>query len=301
MKLYTLFILLAVLYLAPTTAHKQVNVGKLLFHSGCQTCHEVSKGGFADAEPALGLNGDFDQILKRTEFTHFVDSVTGLRTPSLLFSANNINPLTGGELGNAGFNSTNSFEELKAFNKLNDSTLPGLETQVLVAITRHKIDYTKILERYPSINKALVDQYGANDSVAIAFAIADYERSLMPDKAPLLLGEGYSNKGLKAYRNQCASCHGYNGEGNTTLALKSTVSPFLGRYRLTKDSADLNIVKAPQLYNLADAPCYFHSCETISLSEAIEQCAEVHNAKCSKVLISFVEEALYDATLERYK
>jgi len=133
------------------------------------------------------------------------------------------------------------------------------------------------------------------DFAVVKSAISIFEQSLLTNENNVnkyIRGQDVkiNYKGLQLFDVNCASCHMQN-----TLSKKIGNSDFEGRFRLTKDSVDFGIVKAPRLENIKDSPGFFHNDEEVTLYRAIKRhdlelsFREIHKIK------SFITNDLHDS------
>lgn len=175
---------------------------------------------------------------------------------------------------------------------LREGGVPTLEMQVLVPIQEHNefnhniVEIAKLLNEDSSyVTMSLAAYNRKPDPFVITRALANYERTFISGnsrydqyafqgkKKALTPTEQNGMKLFFSDRLKCGSCHGgfnftnYSIENNGALANYSD----LGRFRFSKDSADLAKFKVPSLRNVGLTAPYMHNGQITSLEEVIEQ------------------------------
>ena len=166
--------------------------------------------------------------------------------------------------------------------------VPTLEMQILVPIQEHNEFNSNILtiadrlnedEEYIQMSK---DAYGRiPDPYVITRSIATFERTLVSGDSPYdksLRGDASLSvsqlRGMALFfsnNTNCSGCHSgfnftkYYFENNGLYAIYEDV----GRYRLTRDSADLSVFKVPSLRNVELTAPYMHDGSIPDLSGVI--------------------------------
>ena len=322
----------------------------------CATCHIPSAGfrpgaaqGVADGGFGYGLNGE--ERKKHPLYPATTIDAQGIRPLSVLNVAYVTNTLWNGQFGSNDVNE--GLEALWEDNpdlEVNKLGFSGLESQNIEGLHLHRM----------VVNKEVLDSYGYTpyfDNVfpefsdeerygtkAASFAISAYLRSLITNKAPFqdwlkgnkqAMNNSEKNGALVFFnKGKCATCHrgkSFSAMNFYALGVKDLYEAGglntsaddkknLGRGGFTKQEEDLYKFKVPQLYNLRNAPHYFHGSSKYSLPEVIdyfdagipenpnvpvEQIAPnftqlnlTENEK--KDLLAFLENALYDPEIDRY-
>ncbi len=291
-----------------------LQLGELLFHNpqatlqgSCASCHKVEKAGFGLTQFPIGNRGDFDVIL-----SHYQDGVNidvqDVKTPATANCYETDIALWSGALGAKGINKDVSKMKLASFKEQNALGLDGIYTQVFVGGDVHNI--TPMIENCKDVpfwdekaNKAFGNKLSIyNGSIAIGM----YEKSQVTSQSNFqrwLRGESeklHSEQGFKIFLEKCESCHTGSQFGGNVIAEKIGKSDFQGRFILTGDINDLDMVKAPQLYNMKDSPTYFHSSEPITLFRAIKRHGLTTTSETWKVR-SFLVNDCHDDSMQRYK
>lgn len=291
-----------------------LQAGMLGFHApspvlkgSCAGCHKVAKAGFSDERFPSGNQGLFDELRSRFDNSVVMDK-PDLRTPPIINSYTVVNSLTGGELGVGGFNENVPFDQLAGFKNQNALGFDGIYTQCMVGLDAHFLDPLVESCKADTLFQRLISKGFKNGEVSkltLSVAIGMYEKSITTSESNFQLylrNEGHlkSPEGWDIFKVHCMDCHSGPAFGNEKLSMKIGESDFKGRFRLTGNVADIDIVKVPQLYNLKDAPGMFHNAEPITIYQAIKK----HNIELSykerKAVAKFVEKDLYDPNLERY-
>lgn len=273
----------------------------------CGSCHVPSAGfrpgaaqGVADGGIGFGQNGEGRDKLNIYEEWEL--DVQGVRPLSVLNVAYVENTTWNGRFGSQGVNvGTEDRWELDHALALNKEGFAALETQNMEGLDVHRMDITEeVLDVYgyrPYFDAAFAnwadsDRYSKK---AAAFAISAYLRTLMTNKAPFqeyLKGEKQKlseqeKRGAIAFfgKAKCFHCHKDKNLGaNDFYALgvndlyqagrvfnTSEDDPRnLGRGEYSGRSEDMFKFKIPQLYNLGDAPFYFHGSSKTDLKSVVE-------------------------------
>ncbi|MBO0931466.1 cytochrome-c peroxidase [Fibrella aquatilis] len=259
----------------PTTA---VALGKLLFFDpilsgnqqvSCASCHKP-EFAFADNMPlSVGINGNF----------------TSRNTPSVMYTGKQLHFFWDGRVG--------SLEE-QAINPITNSREMNLPLDKIVGRLKKNPFYLKafdaVFQADPDINN-------------LSTALADFQRSLSTyDSAYDRFTRGDIDamseaavRGLNAYlTSNCKECHGIEGDfamdkfANIGL-YKRMGKDDVGRFAISRDSADLGKFKVPNLRNIALTAPYMHDGSVSSLREVIEFYNDsVHFSKSINV-----DEAMY--------
>ncbi len=136
---------------------------------------------------------------------------------------------------------------------------------------------------YPEWFMSILKQEITRES--IAFAIAEYERSLETSDTPFddyMGGDStyMSESAIRGHelfvseRSKCFECHfspDFTGDEFRNIGLYDGVKyTDVGRFAVTKDSADIGKFKTPQLRNVAITPPYMHDGSFKTLEEVID-------------------------------
>ena len=323
----------------------------------CATCHIAEAGfrpgnfqGIADGGKGFGLNGE-----DRVRDPNYIDSeldVQSARPLSMTNVAYVKNTFWNGQFGSQGANvGTEAVWDLREDTQRNHLGFEAIETQNFEGIESHRI----------LITKDLIDLYGYTDLFDESFpnlteeqkysnyggslAISAYIRTILTNEAPF-------QNWLKGNRNalsfeekkggilffgkaNCSDCHYRTNLGSLEfLALGVTDMDQIpsyntdasdrrnkGRGGFTLKEEDNYKFKVPQLYNMSDAPFYFHGASKRSLDELIDykNLAQTENPRVAQEILSekfvplnlsddekkylkaFLEKSLRDPNLVRYK
>jgi len=166
--------------------------------------------------------------------------------------------------------------------------VPTLEMQILVPIQEHNEFNTNILTIADRLNED--DEYvqmslNAYDRVpnpyVITRAIATFERTLVSGNSSYdqnLRGESSLSasalRGLALFfsdKTNCSTCHAGFNFTNYTFENNGLYEEYedVGRFRLTRDSADLSVFKVPSLRNVELTGPYMHDGSKPDLSSVI--------------------------------
>lgn len=272
----------------------------------CASCHLPTAGfrpgtaqGVADGGVGFGFNGD--GRVKSREYEESEIDVQSARPLSLVNVAFVSNTMWNGQFGSTEVNiGTEDVWDMREDTELNRLGLTGIETTNIDGLRVHRI----------TINKDLLDQYGYTTMFDDAFpevgpterytrfqaslAISAYIRTILSDEAPFqqwLKGDNNAmslneKKGgiLFFGKARCSNCHFRPNLGSLefhALGVKDMYqSPSfntaesdrrnLGRGGFTLNEEDNFKFKVPQLYNLDDAPFFFHGSSKRTLEEVME-------------------------------
>lgn len=287
-------------------------LGKLSFHipasahGSCASCHKIQNGGYSLEPLPVGNAGIFDIMYKDVNPSHRID-LPDLKTPAVVNVCFSENALSGAELGSSGFNSEVDRQLLSDFKNQNDKGFDGVFTQVDVGFDAHDIStIVALLKDLQGIDSLCNIAFGEEVSeLSIISAIGIYEKSIVANEAPLQkflrgeIDELYSPKGFELFKSKCANCHAPPALG-FTLSQKIGESDFAGRFRMTKDSLDIGVLKTPGLYNVWQSPAMFHNAEEITVYQAIKRHDLGLTPKELRALRSFIRFDLTDPNLKRY-
>ena len=305
--------------------------------------------GIADGGIGFGQNGEFREV--NPEYNENEIDAQGARPLSLLNVAFVTNTFWNGQFGageiNEGTEDRWNDEDRTSINELGMS---GIECQNVEGLDVHRMNMTR----------ELADELGYTVLFDLAFpdvksserytlytaslAISAYIRTLLPNKAPfqewlkgdyLALTDAEKRGAILFFGNaRCYTCHsgpGFNamefyalgvndmyqtGGLNTSKEDKRN----LGRGGFTGRAEDLYKFKVPQLYNLGDAPFFFHGSSKETLGEVIDYfdnaVPENPNVPVGQIsskfrpiglsaqdkqdLLAFLQNALRDPYLNRY-
>lgn len=272
----------------------------------CASCHLPTAGfrpgtaqGVADGGIGFGFNGD--GRVKNREYEEDELDVQSARPLSLINVAYVTNTFWNGQFGATGVNeNTEEVWNQREDTKLNQIGYHGIETQNIEGLKAHRI----------TINKDLLDKYGYTTMFDAAFpsvnpteryqrfyaslAVSAYIRTILSDEAPFqnwLKGDDNAmtldeKKGAIVFfgKANCTNCHFRPNLGSLefhALGVKDMYqSPSfntkesdrrnLGRGGFTLNPDDNFKFKVPQLYNLDDAPFFFHGSSKRTLEEVID-------------------------------
>ncbi|MEM1123081.1 MAG: cytochrome c peroxidase [Bacteroidota bacterium] len=261
----------------------------------CATCHVPEAGfrpgavqGVADGGVGFGRNGEARGML--SVYEEWELDVQSVRPLSVLNVAYVKNTTWNGRFGSEGVNK--GMEHIWQTDHdlvVNEQGFAALESQNIEGLTLHRMDITEeVLDDFgyrPYFDAAfkgwpVPERYGKR---AAAFAISAYLRTLLSNQAPFqdyLKGDkkrltGQEKRGALLFfgKAKCYHCHkeknlGANEfyalgvkdlyENATTFNTTASDPMNLGRANFSTESADQYKFKIPQLYNLGDAPFYFH-------------------------------------------
>jgi len=323
----------------------------------CASCHVPSAGfrpgsvqGIADGGIGFGMNGE--NRSKLAAYQEEEMDVQGVRPLSVLNVAYVENTTWNGRFGGAGVNiGTEDRWAIDSALHVNEKGFAALESQNIEGLEVHRMEITaEVLDDYgyrPYFDAAFgemetTDRYSKTNA---AFAISAYLRTLLANEAPF---QSYLKGNLNAMTDQekrgalvfftdakCFHCHkeknlgandfyalGVNDLYQTGLAFNTSAADQrnLGRGEYSGKEVDKYKFKIPQLYNLADAPFYFHGSSKTTLTEVVEyfndaipENANVPTEQIARQfrpleltpqqvsdLTAFLETGLRDSNLERY-
>lgn len=307
----------------PITAEK-VELGRMLYHDpsfgmnpkknlgagtfSCASCH-FAQGGFA-ARKAQGIGegglGTSDVGRERTASAFYESNsidVQPIKSPSTLNVAYQQLMLWNGQFGGVGVNLGTEPQWTPGTPKENNNLgFEGVETQAIAGIEVHRLKYNEALitqfEYKGYFDEAFADvEVGERyTNLTAALAIAAYERTLLPNKAPFqnwLRGNSsaMTKKQIEGAilffgESNCTGCHtgpalskmeftaiGMNDlyqSAETTFRTSADNAENMGRGGFTKNEADMFKFKIPQLYNLHDSPFYGHGASFTDLFDVIK-------------------------------
>ena len=303
--------------------HEKIELGKMLFHEtafstlspfpeaqktfSCATCHHAEAGfqsglrqGIGDGGVGFGFLGE--GRMPNPDCAKELMDVHQIKTPTVINVAYQGNLMWGGEFGSSGMNL--DYDHLWDDNGPLETNKLGYEGAEVQAIAGMNLHHLSIDERSVEANnytqyfdKAFPDLPATEryTSVTAGLAIAAYERSLLPNKAPFqrwlngdvtaMSSDQIQGALLFFGKANCTDCHtgpslslmdfkavGFaNLEGTDIIkGNQSSPSNILGRGGFTGKQEDLYAYKIPQLYNLKNAVYYGHGASFNSIREVIE-------------------------------
>jgi len=328
----------------------------------CGSCHLPSAGmrpgapqGVADGGVGYGVNGE--SRLKEGAYQESDLDVQSARPLSLINVAFVTNTFWNGQFGGGGSNvGTEGVWDLLEETELNHLGYEAIETQNFEGILTHRIQ----------VNKELLDKYGYTElfdeafpdiqveqrytQFAASLALSAYIRSIVSDQAPFqdwLKGDHdamsiQEKEGAALFfgKARCANCHFEKNLGSgefhalgvkdmyqrTSYNASSSDRRNLGRGGFTRNQEDNYKFRVPALYNIGDAPFYFHGASKLSLEEVLdykvkavsenervdddilsekflplyENGEQILSEEDKKALLAFLRVSLRDPNLERY-
>ena len=322
----------------------------------CATCHVPTAGfrpgrhqGIADGGVGFGENGEFREL--NPEYNEDEIDAQGARPLSVLNVAYVTNTFWNGQFGaghiNEGTESRWNHEDATDINELG---MLGPEVQNIEGLEVHRMEMTEELAEELGYRVLFDLAFGdvprnerySNHSTAMA--LSAYIRTLLPNRAPFqdwLKGDynamsDSEKRGAILFFNEarCYTCHyspGLNSmefhalgvyDLHQTGGLNTSEDDrrHLGRGGFTGKAEDLYKFKVPQLYNLADAPFFFHGSSKETLEEVVDYkdlaTGENPNVPTGQIsdkfrpiglsdaekqdLLEFLKKALRDPYLNRY-
>ncbi len=323
----------------------------------CGSCHVPSAGfrpggvqGIADGGIGFGYNGE--NRTKLAAYRDFEMDVQGVRPLSVLNVAFVENTTWNGRFGSTGVNvGTEDRWELDPALHVNEAGFAALESQNIEGLEVHRMEITEeVLDDYGY--RTHFDAAFSEDEESeryskknAAFAISAYLRTLLSNQAPFqeylkgnkeAMSEQEKRGALVFFSDaKCYHCHkeknlganefyalGVNDLYQTGVAFNTSAEDKrnLGRGEYSGDPIDNHKFKIPQLYNLADAPFYFHGSSKYTLKEVVhyfnDAIPENENVPTEQIarqfkplnltdqqvedLTVFLETGLRDPNLNRY-
>ncbi|MEC9477368.1 MAG: cytochrome c peroxidase [Planctomycetota bacterium] len=138
------------------------------------------------------------------------------------------------------------------------------------------------LIQFPNYESLFQMAFGTPDITGerIAFAIATYERTLLPDQTPLdafIAGDSSALtqaqiNGMNVFLNNCLPCHGgpFLSNGNFHDIGVRPENEDVGRFEVTGNPNDIGRFKTPPLRNVELRAPYFHNGGKMTLEEVVE-------------------------------
>ena len=306
----------------PLTPEK-IALGQLLFHetglmkfparpqgqesASCASCHHASAGFQANrfqgiGEGGVGFGSAGEGRIPDPTYPEAIRDTQPIRTPSAMNGAYQLNHHWNGQFGATGANiGTESQWTPGTSVGRNSLGFQGIETQAIAGMSIHRL----------AMDKTIADEFGYTSMFDAAFptepigtrytlitaglAIAAYERTLLPSRAPWQLwlkGDLQAmtepqKTGAELFfgKAKCFNCHSgpalsennfravgfrdlyQRGDANNANA---NVMENKGRGGFTGRPQDNFKFKTPQLYNLADSPHYGHGSSIFAVREVIE-------------------------------
>ncbi|MBT8219282.1 MAG: hypothetical protein KJP00_05645 [Bacteroidia bacterium] len=273
----------------------------------CASCHLPTAGfrpgaaqGIADGGVGYGSNGEL-----RTKFISYEPTdidAQGIRALSVLNVGFVSNTFWNGQFGSNDINvgTEDRWDEVEGAH-VNYTGFKGLEAQNIEGVKAHRMSTNRevmerlgYLEMYNAAFPDFPEESRFTDTTA-SFALSAYLRTLLADEAPFqkwLKGKksamtDQQKRGAVVFfdKANCVSCHsgkafsavnfyalGVNDlyQRGGTFGTSAEDIRNLGRGGFTGLSEDMHKFKVPQLYNLGDAPFFFHGSSKFSLEEVVE-------------------------------
>lgn len=308
--------------LNPLTTEK-IALGKLLYHEtglgiaplkeigsatySCASCHLAAAGfqagrvqGIGEGGIGIGIKGEGRS--KAPAYQGEDLDVQPIRSPSTLNVAYQRNMLWNGQFGATGMNAGTESQWTPGTPKeKNHLGYEGVEVQAIAGLEVHRMVANKELMMelgYKAMFDEVFSDWPEDKRYSLettGLAIAAYERTLLPDRAPFqrwLRGEYAAMSDMEKEgailffgKAQCASCHNgpaLNSEAFYALGMKDldqsgeevfATGPsdvaHRGRGGFTGRDSDLYKFKVPQLYNLKDSPFYGHGGSLYTIREVV--------------------------------
>ncbi|TXE06372.1 cytochrome-c peroxidase [Seonamhaeicola algicola] len=337
----------------PITQAK-VNLGKLLYHEtglaksptqtegmntySCASCHHVDAGFQSGIKQGIGEGGfgfgyKGQSRVMASSYTSDKIDVQPIRTPSVLNVAYQDVMLWNGQFGATGTNANTQASWTPNTPKAeNNLGFEGVEIQAIAGLNVHRLsideNFIKTTE-YKTLFDAAFPKVSLNkrySRINAGLAIAAYERTLLPNKAPFQMWlkgsfEAMSDEELLGAsiffgKGQCYTCHsgpGLNGMGFHALGMNdlsgNNVAGIVdeatqkGRGGFTGNSADDYKFKTPQLYNLKDVNFLGHGGSFSSVKDVViyknNAVKENENVPTSKLSAQFTPLGLTEAEIEQ--
>lgn len=323
----------------------------------CASCHIPEAGfrpggpqGIADGGTGFGVNGE--NRLKNTRYKDNEIDIQSARPLALLNVAYVTNTFWNGQMGSKGVNvGTDNVWQNDPGSARNNLGYEALETQNIEGLIVHRIatdkasfdkfGYTKMFDEvFPDIN---VDQ--RYSLLTTSLALSAYIRSITTSQAPFqnwLRGDqdamtSDEKEGAMLFfgKARCANCHyeknlgsmEFQALGVKDMYQRPSFNAFksdkrnLGRGGFTQKEEDMFRFRVPTVYNVSDAPFFFHGASKQTLDEvidykiaAISENPNVSNDRLSEKfkaldlskderskLLQFLRRGLRDPNLIRYK
>lgn len=272
-----------------------------------ESVHPGLDGSFATPDDVLGSLGVVNQDCAGTVISvpHFGETrqVTGRRTPTMIAAAFSptlfwdgratsqfVDPETGtvaipsgGALESQSLGPIMSLAEMSCDTRTWADVTTKLQTVTPMALaTNLPADMSQALLMFPTYPDLFQNAFGTNVISArrIAFALASYQRTLIPDQTPydsLMPGSGpglmtpLQMQGLMLFRSNCLPCHD-GGEFSDHLFHNIGVRPVsedTGRGAITGNPAHNGQFRTPTLRNVKLRAPFFHNGGKSTLAEVL--------------------------------
>lgn len=323
----------------------------------CASCHIPTAGfrpgraqGIADGGLGYGVNGE--NRVKNRDYEGEELDAQGARPLTLINVAFVSNTFWNGQFGGGGVNQgTEDLWDLREDTHLNDLGFAAIETQNMEGVKSHRISFDKdVLDTYGYTE--MFDEVFADVPVSERYshftgslALSAYIRTIIGNKAPFqewLKGDDFAmsieeKRGAVLFfgKARCNNCHYQQNLGSVEFHALGVndmhqIPSFntseddrrnLGRGGFTLNRADNYKFKVPGIYNLADAPFFFHGSSARTIDEVLDYkiAAQSENPSVAQHLISekflplnlseeeksdlyaFLEKSLRDPDLIRYQ
>lgn len=323
----------------------------------CASCHIPTAGfrpgraqGIADGGMGYGSNGE--NRVKNRDYDGDELDAQGARPLTLINVAYVTNTFWNGQFGGGDVNEgTEDLWHLREDTELNELGFAAIETQNMEGVRSHRISFEKeVLDQFGYTE--MFDEVFADVPVSQRYshftgslALSAYIRTIIGNKAPFqewLKGDDRAmsieeKQGAVLFfgKARCNNCHYKQNLGSVEFHALGVndmhqIPSFntseddrrnLGRGGFTLNRADNFKFKVPGLYNLADAPFFFHGSSARTLEEAIDYkiLAQSENPNIPQRLLSekflplnlteeersnlilFLEKSLRDPDLIRYQ
>lgn len=323
----------------------------------CATCHIPEAGfrpgapqGVADGGEGFGINGE--NRLRVREYGENDLDVQSARPLSLINVAFVTNTFWNGQFGGAGVNTgTEDVWDLHEDTEDNHLGYEAIETQNFEGLKTHRIQVTRELadqlgytemfnEAFPEMDES--ERYSR---FSASLAISAFIRTINSSQAPFqdfirgnhdAMSEEEKHGAILFFgKARCSNCHYEKNLGSMEFHALGVKDMFqrpsfnasaedrrnLGRGGFTLDEDDNFKFRVPQLYNLADAPFYFHGASKLALNDVIDyklaaqsENNRVANDRLSEkfkpvdlsegeksALLQFLSRSLRDPNLVRFK
>lgn len=323
----------------------------------CASCHIPSAGfrpgraqGIADGGIGYGVNGE--NRVKNRDYQGEELDAQGARPLTLINVAFVSNTFWNGQFGGGGVNEgTEDLWDLREDTHLNNLGFEAIETQNMEGVKSHRISFDKeVLDRYGYTEMfdevfSDVPESERYSHFTGSLALSAYIRTIIGNRAPFqewLKGDDFAmsieeKRGAVLFfgKARCNNCHYQKNLGSVEFHALGVndmhqIPSFntseddrrnLGRGGFTLNRADNYKFKVPGIYNLADAPFFFHGSSARTLDEVLDYkiAAQSENPAVAQRLISdkflpltltdeersdlyaFLAKSLRDPDLERYQ
>lgn len=302
---------------------EKVALGQLLYHEtglamnpkipisrntySCASCHFAEAGFQAGRHQGIGEGGEgmgMAGLLRINSDGFDLDSldVQPIRSPSTLNVAYQTNMLWNGQFGATGTN-IGTEEHWKEGTPIftNFTGFEGVEIQAIAGLGVHRLAIDSFFLARTGYQAMFDEVYGdlpteeRYTKITAGMAIAAYERTLLPNKAPFQDWLNGNKNALTAAqklgaiaffdKGGCVNCHtgpGLNKMAYEAIGMKDLfesddpayqsgdLAPAnLGRGGFNNKDSDKFKFKIPQLYNLKDSPFYGHGSSFKAIEEVV--------------------------------